>query len=220
LQAVEKHVFTPEAIEQVIALTERDELRERQELLEAEYRDLECRNTRLTAVLETDEGRGLMAAIERLRANASRIAAITRELDALQPVPRLPKQVVQSRLDEWRRLLRASTTQGRAVLQRVIQGRITFTPTKHVIYQGDSVFPDQPGYEFEAPTRFDKLFHGVAIKLPATTPYKGELPVMTSIEDADYGAMLERAYGRAATLEGLRPQRDSNPCFGLERATS
>jgi hypothetical protein len=53
----------------------------------------------------------------------------------------------EDRLAEWRRLLRQSTTQGRAVLQRVLRGRITFTP------KGD-------GYEFEAPTRFDKLFTG------------------------------------------------------------
>ncbi len=34
--AVEEHVFTPEAIEQVIALTERDELRERRDALHLE----------------------------------------------------------------------------------------------------------------------------------------------------------------------------------------
>ena len=45
------------------------------------------------------------------------------------------------------------TTQGRAVLQRVLRGRITFTP------KGD-------GYEFEAPTRFDKLFTGVVYEPP------------------------------------------------------
>jgi hypothetical protein len=55
LQAVEEHVFTPEAIEQVIALTERDELRDRQDLLRAEYaeyKDVERRIARLTAILK------------------------------------------------------------------------------------------------------------------------------------------------------------------------
>ena len=55
-------------------------------------------------------------------------------------------------LTEWRRLLRQSTTQGRAVLQRVLRGRITFTPKCG-------------GYEFEAPTRFAKLFLGVAVEI-------------------------------------------------------
>ena len=36
--------------------------------------------------------------------------------------------MVDNRLAEWRRLLRQSTTQARAVLQRVLRGRITFVP--------------------------------------------------------------------------------------------
>ena len=53
LQSVEEHVFTPEAIEQVIALTERDDLRERQDALRKEAKDVDRRIARLTAVLET-----------------------------------------------------------------------------------------------------------------------------------------------------------------------
>ena len=126
---VEEHVFTPEAIEHLIALTERDELRDRQDLLHAEYKDVERRTARLTAVLETDEGAAVASIVAKLRALEQRKAAISGELDMLQPVPRLPQHVVTGRLDEWRRRLRASTTQGRAVLQRVIAGRITFTPS-------------------------------------------------------------------------------------------
>jgi hypothetical protein len=199
LQAVEQHVFTPEAIEQVIALTERDELRERQDLLRLEYKDVERRIARLTAVLETDEGASVASLVAKLRQLEQRQTSIARELEALNPVPRLPQQVVQSRLDEWRRLLRASTTQGRAVLQRVIDGRITFTPTEAVLYQGDSVC-SQPGYDFQAPTRFDKLFTGIAIKRPASPPDSGgATPEYTIYEDADYGAMLERAYGKGVS---------------------
>ena len=58
--------------------------------------------------------------------------------------------VVDDRLGEWRRLLRQSTTQARAVLQRVLRGRIVFTP-------------DGDGYDFEAPTRFDRLFVGCVV---------------------------------------------------------
>jgi hypothetical protein len=50
------------------------------------------------------------------------------DLAAFRPMPRLPPAVVEDRLAEWRRLLRSSNTQGRAVLQRVVRGRITFAP--------------------------------------------------------------------------------------------
>jgi hypothetical protein len=69
-------------------------------------------------------------------------------VESLQPLPRLAPAVVESRLEEWRRLLRGSTRQGRAVLQRVLRGRIVFTPVTDD--------PQCVGYEFEAPTRFDK----------------------------------------------------------------
>ena len=67
----------------------------------------------------------------------------------LQPAPRLPQAVLEDRLAEWRRLLRQSLTKGRVVIQRIVRGRIMFTPR------------DDAGYDFEAPTRFDKLFSGV-----------------------------------------------------------
>ncbi len=189
LQAVEEHVFTPEAIEQVVALTERDELRERQDALRTEYIDVERRIARLTSVLEA-EGANIPSVVAKLRVLEQRKAAITGELESLQPVPRLPQPVIQSRLDEWRRLLRASVTQGRAVLQRVLQGRITFTPREKNPLSTD-------GYDFEAPTRFDKLFSGIAVKRPASVPYTNEGWENIGPEDTcdrDYGALLERAY--------------------------
>ena len=39
------------------------------------------------------------------------------------------------------------------MLQRVLRGRIVFTP------KGE-------GYTFEAPTRFDKLFNGIVVERP------------------------------------------------------
>jgi len=56
LQAVEEHALTPEAVEQVIALTERDELRDRRERLEAEGKDVERRIARLITVVEAGAG--------------------------------------------------------------------------------------------------------------------------------------------------------------------
>ncbi len=97
------------------------------------------------AAIETGgEAASLVAKVKELE---GRRVAIDGELRSSKPVPRLRPEVVEGRLTEWRRLLRQSPTQGRAVLQRVLRGRITFTPKCG-------------GYEFEAPTRFDKLFPG------------------------------------------------------------
>jgi len=56
---------------------------------------------------------------------------------------------------EWRRLLSQSPTRARAVLQRVLDDPLTFTPDGH------------GGYTFAGPTRFDKLFAGLIDKRPA-----------------------------------------------------
>ncbi len=65
--------------------------------------------------------------------------------------------------------------------QRVLRGRITFTPKCG-------------GYEFEAPTRFDKLFLGVAVEISTKrkVSYKGtEYIGSADTFDADYGRLLE-----------------------------
>ena len=104
--------------------------------------------------------------------------------------------MIENRLAEWRRLLRQSTTQGRAVLQRVLCGRITFTPC------GD-------GYTFDAPTRFDKLFTGIVVERPAHIPTGNRGAEHIGTEDtfdADYGRLLERAsYGKRGYVpNGIR----------------
>lgn len=60
----------------------------------------------------------------------STFVGIVGEMATLRPVPRLAPAVIENRLAEWRRLLRASTTQGRTVLQRIPRGRLTFTPRR------------------------------------------------------------------------------------------
>ena len=128
--------------------------------------------------------------VARIRELEARAAAIVHESSGLRPVPRLDRVVIETRLTEWRRLLRQSTTQGRAVLQRVLRGRITFTP----------LADGRAGYAFHAPTRFDKLFTGVATPRPAfiraddRTGLAGITPADTC--DGDYGRLLERAYDR------------------------
>ena len=173
LQAIEAHALTPEAVEAVIPVTERDDQRERQVLLAREQEILDppdCPADR------RDCGRRRRAA-GHTRTACPRIAAC-------RPIPRLPVAVLADRLAEWRRLLRQSTTQARAVLQRVLDGRVTFTP-------------EGPGYAFAAPTRYDRLFSGLVAPHPAFVPESTEGWAHLTPEDtpeADYGQMLERAY--------------------------
>jgi len=186
LQAIEEHALTPEAIEQVAQLTERDEMRDQQDALKHEQQDIEQRLARLVAAIETGgEAASLVAKVKELDA---RRVAIDGELRGFKPVPRLRPEVVEDRLTEWRRLLRQSTTQGRAVLQRVLQGRITFTP------KGG-------GYEFEAPTRFDKLFEGVAVETKGEVSNLGwEHIGPDDTFDGDYGRLLAAVQDRGKRL--------------------
>lgn len=84
------------------------------------------------------------------------------------------------RLAEWRRLLRQSVTQGRAVLQRILRGRIVFTPR-------------EGGYDFHCETRYDKLFTGLVVVRPKWMP-EGSGPAFSPEDtwDSDYGRILVR----------------------------
>jgi hypothetical protein len=192
LQAIEQHALTPEAIEQVVQLSERDDVADLQLKLTREQDDIIKRIARLVAAIET--GGDVPSLVSKVREWERRRAAIEGELLALRPVPRLAPALLEDRLGEWRRLLRSSTTQGRTVLQRILRGRLTFTPHLHVL-TGE---PD--GYDFEGPTRFDRLFTGVACPCPWTTDDTGPLgsegigPEDTF--DGDYGRLLERAQKR------------------------
>ena len=180
LAAIEEHALTAEAVEQVVALTERDDAQDRQTTLSRERKDVDKRIGRLVAAVETAGEVASLAA--KIRELESRGSAIDSELRGLSPVPRLAPAVIEDRLGEWRRLLRQSTTQGRAVLQRVLRGRITFTPS------GD-------GYTFEAATRFDKLFTGIVVERPAFLARGNRGAEHIGPEgtfDGDYGRLLER----------------------------
>ena len=105
--------------------------------------------------------------------------------------------VIESRLAEWRRLLRQSVTQGRSVIQRVLRGRLTFTPRE-----------DGQGYDFTGPTRFDKLFTGMVCERPAwlvPSDVRGTEGIgREDTFDGDYGRLLEVA------LKGWCALQDSN----------
>jgi site-specific DNA recombinase len=197
LAAIEEHALTPEAVEQVVRLSERDDVADRRAGLEKEAAEV---RRKLARQVEAIEAAGEVASlVERIKVLEGRLKEIARELADLRPVPRLAPAVVEGRLAEWRRLLRQSPTQGRAVLQRVLRGRITFVP-------------EGRGYDFSAPTRFDKLFAGVVAPLPAfvkagDTTGAGHIRPEDTM-DADYGRLLEAAERGA---KGWRPWRDSNP---------
>jgi DNA invertase Pin-like site-specific DNA recombinase len=196
LQGIEAHALTPEVIERVIALTERTDTAEHQDALTGELKDLEKRIARVTQVLEISGDLTTLTA--RLRELDARRTTVRAMLAGLCPVPRLAPNVVEDRLAEWRRMLRGNTTQARAVLQRILCGRMVFTPC------GD-------GYTFEAPTRFDKLFSGIVAPMPAfLKPLLGRRDGLEHIRakqnntrpeeedtlDGDYARLLERATAR------------------------
>jgi site-specific DNA recombinase len=193
LQTIEAHALTPEAIEQVVLLSERDDAREQHGRLQRERQDVEKRIARLVTAVELATDVTSLAA--KLRELEARRTAIDGELHSLHPVPRLAPAVIENRLAEWRRLLRQSTTQGRAVLQRVLHGRITFTPA-------------DGGYAFEASTRFDRLFTGLVVDRPAWLPKSTRGAEHIGSEDTfdgDYGRLL------AASWDGVCARRESNP---------
>jgi site-specific DNA recombinase len=198
LRAVEEHALTPEAVEAVIRLTERDDVAERREAIGREFEEVEKRRKRLVEAIEA--GGDAASLVARIRELEERQRVLRAEGMSCRPVPRLAPALVQGRLDEWRRLLRSSPTQGRAVLQRVLAGRIVFTP-----------LADGSGYEFEAPTRFHKLFAGMVAEVasaPDMLSHAG-LGVELLDNDADYERLLRAA--EKECVKGWRPRRDSNP---------
>ena len=197
LQKIEEHALTAEAVEQVILLSERDDVTDRKTTLAQELKDIEKRIVRVNAAIELSDAPPV-SLLARLRELEARQTAIVAEAAALQPVPRLPRELIETRLEEWRRLIRGSVTQGRMVLERVLVGRIVFTPRE-----------DGFGYDFKAQTRFDKLFTGIAhgITIPGFTsrdwvlcPDGVEDPnyfTKRDVAEADYGRLLEQALNRA-----------------------
>jgi hypothetical protein len=140
---------------------ERDDRRERGTSLVAEAKDVERRIGRLVVALES--AGDIASVVAKLRDLEKRRAAIADELARV--------------------LLRQLTTQSRAVLQRILNGRIVFRP----VPGGDA---------FEAPTRFDRVFAGVAVP-PLTWVPEGKdgtnhiRPEDTL--DGDFGQILARA---------------------------
>jgi hypothetical protein len=206
LIAIEEHLFTAEALEATILLTERDDVEDRQATLAREREDAERRISRLVAAIESA---GHSAAlVSKLTTLETRLRTIEEETANLHPVPRLAPAVIESRFKEYKRLLRQSSTQARTVLQRILRGRIVFTPRA-----------DGRGYDFAAATRWDRVFAGVA------TPRPKWIPAGTSgVEhphEKDYGELLEkRALGLASPRGLSKLVKVGGPLLSVTRPTA
>lgn len=76
-------------------------------------------------------------------------------------------------------------------MQRILRGRLTFTPRTSVITG------EVDGYDFGCATRFDKLFTGVAVERPAGIDegYLGSEGIgREDTHDGDYGRLLESVF--------------------------
>jgi hypothetical protein len=87
LQTIEAHALTPEAIEHVIQMTERDDVREQQVSLKQERKELERQIANIARALAEDAG--LPSLIRKLRELEDRLVAIDAEIAGLRPLPRL-----------------------------------------------------------------------------------------------------------------------------------
>ena len=118
------------AVEQLTATT----VVSRRPTLEADLAALESELTRLTGAIAT--GGELPALLDAVQDRERRREALRRELELLgasEPVVldrAALRKNLESRLGDWRGLLRRHTEQGQQILRRLLVGRLTFTPTE------------------------------------------------------------------------------------------
>src|SRR3954451_25109088 len=128
LEAIEEHALTPDAVEHVVMLSEQRISVDQRKVLEEQRTDVEKRIQRVVAAIAGDDDVPAAALVAKLRELEARKVALSEELVALRAIPRLAPEVVSDRLNEWRRMLREEVTKARMVLDRVLAGRIVFTP--------------------------------------------------------------------------------------------
>ena len=97
------------------------------------------------------------------------------------------------------------------MLQRILVGRLTFTPRRN------EVSDEIDGYDFEGPTRFDGLFTGIAVERPKDLD-PNDLTVTEGIGpedtlDCEYSRLLERAYSVGNHVKGLASPTGFEPVF-------
>ena len=138
LSVVEDAILRPEvveavierAVEQLTATT----VESRRPSLEADLAALDGELARLTGAIAT--GGELPALLEAVQDREQRRESLRRELEVLgasEPVVldrAALRKNLESRLGDWRGLLRRHTAQGQQILRRLLVGRLTFTPTE------------------------------------------------------------------------------------------
>ena len=197
LQAIEAHALTPEAIEPVIALTERDDCTSAGAAL-TERRDLDKRIAKLVSAIEV--AGDITSLATKLRELESRRAAIDADLRVAQPC-------LAWRQRCWKIGWRSGV--GSCELDDSGSRRDSAcVPWAHHL-------PPRDGWRrlhFMADTRFDKLFAGVCVERPAFIPSGNagtEHIGSDDLIDADYGQLLEAALTGlgvcARQVSNLRP---------------
>jgi len=212
LREVQEHVLTPQAVENfLLAVDERtSQSDERRARLEKELGDVKRREAALVAAVEGG-GSDVTPIIERMKSLEGRRIEIEHELKAATPAPRLETRVLESRLAEWRRILRGSVTQARDVLQRVIRGKLRFTQLPGGIIQ------------FEGESRYSWLSSGIFVGVPDTTPVPPHIAALGGDTRGHEGIDEERAEMEAryeAVLRGAERSVRGTTLAGFEPAFS
>jgi hypothetical protein len=142
------------------------------------------------------KGGDLPALVRALRQREADKYALTNEIAQMSSMVELdPLQVLvelQARLRDWRELLYGDTPKARGLLKQLIVDRVQMIAD-----------PEARMYRFAGRGTLVPLFEGV-------------MPISV-LELSGDGSAGRPPQGLHSVV---RPQRDSNPCFGLERATS
>lgn len=156
-------------------------------------------------------GRSLIAALKQREQEQHRIREEVQQIETLRrdgPLDVGPLRAdLERRVADWRTSATRSVAQGRQVLRKLLRGRVLMTPR-----QDGTV-------ELSGQADYGKLFSGLVIPQQRWRPQRDSVPLAQR-------AALRRAtredrwWTKARAERGIRPQRDSNPRFSLERATS
>ena len=98
-------------------------------------------------LIQPGDGAYASGVVAKVREPETRHGATVGGLASLHPLIRLASEVIENRVMVTRRLLRQSVTHSRTMLQRVIAGRIRFTPRRN------PVSGELDEYNFAAPNR-------------------------------------------------------------------
>jgi hypothetical protein len=172
LDMIERDVLDPYVIEGAVsrALKLLDTMRDggsRRADLAFELETLEAELQRLTAAIAA--GANLNALLAAMRERESRCIRLRREIARLDETTRAVqtdrKEIeaqLRARLDDWRGLLRQETLWSRQIITKLLDGKITFTPTTDK--------SGNPAYEMQAKLALGRFFSGILCPKGGTSP--------------------------------------------------